>query len=70
VPHNDESPALCRSDRWWQVYEPPCGPEVQGARPRVSVADTADPVDCCLVLIEPRAVSSVLELTKGAVTWP
>ncbi len=23
VPYSDESPALARSDRWWQVYQPP-----------------------------------------------
>ncbi len=28
VPMTDESPAARRSDRWWQVYEPPYGPEL------------------------------------------
>lgn len=28
VPMTDESPARRRSDRWWQVYEPPYGPEL------------------------------------------
>ncbi len=27
VPYSPESPAKRRSDRWWQVYEPPYGPE-------------------------------------------
>jgi arylsulfatase A-like enzyme len=28
VPMSDESPARRRSDRWWQIYEPPYGPEL------------------------------------------
>ncbi|MEZ5343808.1 MAG: sulfatase-like hydrolase/transferase [Acidimicrobiales bacterium] len=28
VPLTAESPALRRSDRWWQVYQPPIGPEL------------------------------------------
>lgn len=28
VPMSDESPAARRSDRWWQVYEPPYGEEL------------------------------------------
>lgn len=28
VPMTAESPALRRSDRWWQVYQPPYGPEL------------------------------------------
>ncbi|MEZ5378679.1 MAG: sulfatase-like hydrolase/transferase [Acidimicrobiales bacterium] len=28
VPMTDEAPAKRRSDRWWQVYEPPYGPEL------------------------------------------
>jgi len=28
VPMTDESPALERSDRWWQIYRPPYGPEL------------------------------------------
>ncbi len=28
VPMTQESPARRRSDRWWQVYEPPYGPEL------------------------------------------
>ncbi len=28
VPMSDEAPARRRSDRWWQVYEPPYGPEL------------------------------------------
>lgn len=27
VPYSNESPATRRSDRWWQVYQPPYGPE-------------------------------------------
>ena len=28
VPYSDEAPARRRSDRWWQVYEPPYDPEL------------------------------------------
>ncbi len=28
VPYSDESPALARSSGWWQVYQPPYGPEL------------------------------------------
>ena len=28
VPMSDESPARRRSNRWWQIYEPPYGPEL------------------------------------------
>ena len=28
VPYSDEAPALRRSDRWWQIYQPPYGPEL------------------------------------------
>ena len=28
VPYSPESPALDRSDRWWQIYRPPYGPEL------------------------------------------